>query len=299
MIAVLGPGGVGGFLAAMLARGGESVVVIAGEETARAIAADGLRLESGRYGTFDVSVAASSRLEAPADACFITVKATQLKEAVERIPPAALGGGLVVPLLNGLDHVEYLRSVYPPDDVVAATIRIETARVKSGLIRHTSPFSGIEIAAGVANRDRVEDLARRMSAAGLDVRVRDDEGAMLWEKFALLAPMALLTTHERANVGGIRTARRPDLVALLAEIAAVAKADGVEVEPEAVLRRIDSVPETMETSMQRDQESGRPLELDALGGAILRRANRAGIQTPVTARLVRDLEARSATGAPS
>lgn len=293
MIAVLGPGGVGGFLAAVLARGGEQVVVLAGDESASAIGAHGLRLESGRYGVFDVSVTTATSLAAPVDACFVTVKATQLRDAVARVPPRVLGDGLVVPLLNGLDHVAYLRSVYPAEQVVAATIRIETTRVKPGLIRHTSPFSSIEIAGLGANRERVEALAARMKAAGLDVSVRDDEAAMLWDKFALLAPMALLTTHERASVGVIRTRRRDDLLAMLDEMGAVARADGVEVDVAAVLQRIDSVPESMETAMQRDQVAGRALELDALGGAILDRAARAGIAAPVTARLVRDIGARA------
>jgi 2-dehydropantoate 2-reductase len=132
-----------------------------------------------------------------------------------------------------------------------------------------------------------------LRAAGLDVRVRDDELAMLWDKFALLAPLALLTTHERANVGAIRTRRRVDAIALIGEVATVAAADGVHVDPDAVLRLMDSVPESMESSMQRDQAAGRPLELDALGGALLRRASKAGISVPVTQRLVDELQTRS------
>ena len=296
-VAVLGPGGVGGFLAAMLAREGSSVLVLGSEETSRAIAESGIELESRRFGDFVVSVQTASHLNSSVDACLVTVKATHLKDAVKRVPADAIGTGLVVPFLNGLEHIEFLRTRYPPSSVVAATIRIETARVRPGLIRHTSPFASIEIAASPENRARVDSIANHLSEAGIDVRVRDDELAMLWDKFALLAPLALLTTHERANVGAIRTKRREDAVALITEFADVAAADGVVIDRERGLQLLDSMPESMETSMQRDQAAGRPLELDALGGALLRRAARAGIAAPVTSRLVADLKRGAETTA--
>jgi 2-dehydropantoate 2-reductase len=298
-VAVLGPGGVGGFLAAMLAREGSRVLVLASDDASGAIARSGLRLESRRFGDFAVSVRTASRLMDRVDACLITVKATQLGDAVNRVPASALGAALAIPFLNGIEHLDFLRAVYPPSNVVAATIRIETARAAPGLIRHTSPFASVEIAASADNRDRVESIAAHLSASGLDVRIRDDELAMLWDKFALLAPMALLTTHERANVGAIRTRRREDAIALIGEVVAVAAADGVDIDPEAVLHLLDSVPESMESSMQRDQAAVRPLELDALGGALLRRAAKAGIAVPVTRRLVGELQSRSAHPAPA
>jgi 2-dehydropantoate 2-reductase len=91
----------------------------------------------------------------------------------------------------------------------------------------------------------------------------------------------------------IRTRRRADVIALIGEVAAVAAADGVHVDSAEVLRLMDSVPGSMESSMQRDQAAARPLELDALGGALLRRAAKAGISVPVTARLVHELASRS------
>lgn len=292
-VAVLGPGGVGGLLAALLARSGNSVVVLAGEGSARAIAERGLELASQRFGDFRVNVLTADRLATQVDACLVTVKATQLEAALERVPKDVLGRALMVPLLNGIDHVDVLRSRYSPSNVVAATIRVEATRVEPGVIRHTSPFAAIDLAAADVTRDRVERLATNLRETGLDVRVREDETAMLWDKVALLAPMALLTTHERGNVRAIRTRRREDMLAVVFEVAAVARAEGAAVDPEVVVRLIDLAPETMETSMQRDQAAGKPLELDAIGGAVLRHAGKVGIPVPVTARLVEDLQKRS------
>jgi 2-dehydropantoate 2-reductase len=292
-VAVLGPGGVGGLLAALLAREGNSVEILAGETTVRAIAQQGLRVESPLFGDFQVSVDSATRLDRAVDACLIAVKSTQLRDALERVPAEAIGDALVVPFLNGIEHMELLRSVYPPSSVAAATIRVESARVAPGHIRHSGPFAFVEIAASAANRERVERIAGQLAAAGLSVTVRDDETAMLWDKLSFLAPLALLTTHERANLGVIRRRRRADLLAVMSEVAAVAAADGASIDPEVAARLLDAAPETVESSMQRDQAAGRPLEIDAIGGAVLRRADRAGISVPVTTRLVMELRGRA------
>jgi 2-dehydropantoate 2-reductase len=292
-VAVLGPGGVGGFLAAMLAQSGHRVVVIARESTARTLARDGITLESSRYGAFHVTVETASRLETAVDAVLVAVKSMHLVDAVDRVPRGSLGDALIVPFLNGLEHVGYLRSVYPPASVVAAAIRIETARERAGVIRHTSSFAAVDLAVSAQTRGRVERLAEALKSTGMDVRVRDDENALLWEKFAVLEPLALLTTHERASTGVVRTRRRDELVALVGETAAVAGADGVAIDPQRILKFIDGVHESMESSMQRDDAAGRPTELDALGGALLRRAAKYGIDVPVTRRIVEELSRRS------
>jgi 2-dehydropantoate 2-reductase len=291
-VAVLGPGGVGGFLAAMLAHQGADVLVLASERTAAELARGGLRLESGRFGSFDARVRTALRLSEPVDAVLIAVKATQLEDALERVPSDVLGDALVVPFLNGLEHVDVLRALYPARSVVAGTIRIETTKAATGLIRHTSPFAAVELAAAPENRARVERLAEALSAAGISVKLREDELAMLWDKFAVLEPMALLTTDAGAPIGVVRRQRREDIIALVQEVAAVAAAEHMAIDPEKVLGFIDSVPESMESSMQRDAAAGRPLEVDALGGALLRRAQKHGVDAPVTRRIVSDLQTR-------
>lgn len=290
-MAVLGPGGVGGLLAALLARAGNSVVVLASDSTGQAIAKNGLRVESRVFGDFEVRVDTASRLESEVDVCLITVKATQLERALERIPEKLVGHALVIPFLNGLDHVDFLRARYGPN-VVPATIRIEVLRVEPGFIRQSSPFAAAEIATSAAVHDRVERFAAQLRSAGLEVKLREDETAMLWDKLALLGPLALLTTHERGNVGVIRARRRDDAIALISEMAAVAKAEGASPDAGGTVRLLDAAPESFETSMQRDQAAGRPIELDAIGGAVLRHAAVAGVPVPVTTRLVEELRER-------
>lgn len=289
-IAVLGPGGVGGLLAALLAGAGHQIVCLAGSATTAAIRSDGVRLESARFGPRVEQVGAEELLDRPVDVCFVTVKATQLAAALERVPADQLGGALLVPLLNGVEHLTMLRARFPAVTVVAATIRVESTRIGPGQVRQDSPFASVELcqAPGV---DRLADVLR---TAGFDVRVRADEVGVLWDKLAFLAPLALLTTHARQPAGSIREQRREQLIAVVAEVAAVARAEGAAGDEHVVLAAFDALPPTMRSSMQRDADAGRPLELDALGGAVLRAAGRHGLEVPVTTRLVAEL--REASG---
>jgi 2-dehydropantoate 2-reductase len=291
-VAVLGPGGVGGLLAGLLARAAATVTCLASPETAAVLTQQGLHIESSRFGAFTAPVLAAETLSEPVDVCLVTVKATQLEAALRRIPADLLGGALVIPFLNGVEHVALLRHRYPGAAVVAATIRVESTRVAPAHVRHDSPFASIELAAGQEVRDRVGRLAGALQHAGLDVRVDEDEAGILWGKLNFLAPLALLTTHEGAPAGVVRERRRADLTAVIAEVAAVARAEGASGHEHGVLQFFDRVPAGMQSSMQRDAAAGRPTELDAIGGAVLRRAAEHGVPVPVTTRLVDELRAR-------
>jgi 2-dehydropantoate 2-reductase len=289
---VVGPGGVGGLLGAVLARAGHLVVYVAKPDTAAALNSGGISVRSAQFGEFDVPAKATARLAGPVDVCLVAVKGTSLDAALAGVPAEALGDGLVLPLLNGVEHMTALRARFPAAQVVAGAIRVESTRVAAGRIEHTSPFSWIEVASDAAPRERVGALAAQLRQAGLDVTVRDHETALLWDKLAFLAPLALLTTHTGAPAGVVRDERRADLEAVVGEVAAVAGAAGARVDPAGILGMFDRVPASMKSSMQRDAEANRPTELDAIGGAVLRTARRHGIDTPVTARLVDELRVR-------
>jgi 2-dehydropantoate 2-reductase len=304
--AVLGPGGVGGLLAGLLARDGHQVTLIARDDTAATLRARGLTVRSAAFGDFTIPEGGAgpaahlrvvTRLEEPVDACLVTVKATQLDAAVERVPPERLGGGLVVPFLNGVEHVAALRERYPPAQVVAATISVEAYRPAVGEIVHGSPFARVTLATGQADRGRVEALAGHLEQAGLSVTVRADETALLWDKLRFLGPLALATTLAAAPVGVVRTRHREQVHALIRETAAVARALGLDADPDKVIAHVDTLPEHMESSMQRDAAAGRSTELDAIGGAILRAAARTGVEVPTTTGVVNQLRAAEQTRA--
>ncbi|ANP54772.1 2-dehydropantoate 2-reductase [Streptomyces griseochromogenes] len=290
-VAVLGPGGTGGLLAALLSRSGHRVICLAREATADTLRGTGIQVRSGQFGEFTAPVEADTELREPVDACLIAVKHTALDAALTRVPPAALGDALVVPLLNGVEHPAALRARYGRDRVAPAVIRVESTRLAPGVIEHGSPFTEMDLTGDPVPRTRLEDLAAVLSGAGVTTRVLGDETAALWAKMAFLAPFALLTTRYGLPLGEARTRHREELESLVAETAAVSRACGAPADPAQALSRYDAFPPSAKSSMQRDAEAGRPLELDAIGGALLRAADRHGVPVPVTARLVGELRA--------
>ncbi|GGV65752.1 ketopantoate reductase family protein [Streptomyces massasporeus] len=285
-VAVLGPGGVGGLLAALLSRTGHRVICLSGEKTAEALRTDGIRVRSARFGDFTARVEADTELREPVDACLVTVKHTALDAALARVPAPVLSDGLVVPFLNGVEHPAALRARYRPDRVAPAVIRVESTRVAPGVVEHGSPFAEIDLTGTDVPRPRLDALADAFAAAGPATRVLEDETAALWAKMSFLAPFALLTTRYGLPLGDVRTRHRDELTALVEETAAISRACGGPADPAQALARYDAFPPSTKSSMQRDAEAGRPLELDAIGGALLRAAERHGIPAPVAARVV-------------
>ena len=285
-IAVLGPGGVGGFVAAALTRAGEDVVVVAREPTAEALAASGIEVRSVLLGDFTATPGAVAALREPAAVLIVATKATGLREALTRIqaPP-----GLVVPLLNGLGHVELLRDRFGPERVAAGTIRIESDRPAPGIIVHTSRFLRIDLAADdPALHPALEQLASRLREAEIPVAIGTSEAQVLWSKLVRLNALACTTSAIDRPVGFIRSDPewRPVLVACLEEAAAVARAEGAGVAAADALAELDQAHAELGSSMQRDIAAGREPELDAIPGAVLRAAARHGLDCPTIERLV-------------
>lgn len=224
-VAVLGPGGVGGLLAALLSRAGHRVICLAGEATAKTLRENGIRVRSEPFGDFTAEVEADTVLREPVDLCVVAVKHTSLDEALERVPAAVLGpDALVLPFLNGVEHTGALRGRYGHDRVAAGVIRVESARVAPGVIEHGSPFADIDLAGGTARP--LTEVAAVLEAAGLRARVAESETAILWAKLAFLAPFALLTTRYGTGAGPVRTEHREELLALIEETTAVGRAEG-------------------------------------------------------------------------
>ncbi|MHC3474400.1 ketopantoate reductase family protein [Streptomyces sp. 7R007] len=297
-VAVLGPGGIGGLLAGLLSRSGHRVICLAGEDTAATLRKDGVRVRSGLYGDFTARVEADTVLRERVDACLVAVKHTTLDAALDRVPPRALGDALLVPFLNGVEHPALLRARYRPDLVAPAVIRVESTRVAPGVIEHGSPFAEVDLAGDPVDRARLDALAGALDAAGPTTRVLADETAALWAKMAFLAPFALLTTRYGLPLGDVRTRHRAELTALVAETAAVSRACGAPADPAQALARYDAFPPQTKSSMQRDAEAGRPLELDTIGGALLRAAERHGVAVPVTAQVVGQVRTASGGSTP-
>ncbi len=297
-IAVLGPGGVGGLVAGALDHAGSPVTLVARESTAELIAERGLRVSSVRLGDFVAHPRVVTCLEEPVEALVVATKATGLHEGLERIaaPPA-----LVLPLLNGLDHLALLRARFSEQTVVAGTIRVEADRPEPGVVVHTSPFLRIDMAsAHPVARPGMEALAAKLEEAGIPARVEESEPQVLWGKLVRLNALACTTSAFDRLLGEILTTPelRAELVGTIEEGCAVAAAEGAAIEAADPLGELSAAHPTLGSSMQRDIAAGRPPELDAIPGAVLRAAARHGVQCPTIERLVGMIAKRVGVPAP-
>jgi 2-dehydropantoate 2-reductase len=273
-------------LAGAFARAGRDVVMLM-RPASLASYGGRLHVESALLGTFDVDVPAAGALDRTIDVLWVTPKATQLDSALELAPPDLLGDAVVVPLLNGVDHVALLRERLGADRVVPAAIYVESERADVGRIRQKSAFAAITL----APHEQAERICTDVREAGLTCDVGPSEVELLWRKLAVLAPIALTTTALEAPLSHVVADPewRRRLEACTREVASVAAAEGVEVDADAALARYAEIGD-LRSSMQKDRAAGYPLELDAIGGAVLRAARRHGIAAPATQELVAQIE---------
>jgi 2-dehydropantoate 2-reductase len=264
-----------------LAEAGLDVVCIARATTAAAITSQGLSLRHGS-GVRTVRLRAVEELDETVDLLLVTVKATGLDDALGRIKAPPL---VVLPLLNGLEHVDTIRRRLDGRVLAGSIGKLEAYRDGPTEVVQTTPAPLITI----FPEDGAAHLLRE---AGFDVRVAESEQAVLWEKTARLAPLAAATAITQKTLGELRTdiAWRSTLEAAVAEACAVAAADGVILDEAAQWEILDTMPASVSTSTARDAAAGRPTELDAVLGAVVRRARRLGVAAPTLDRLLAEAE---------
>jgi 2-dehydropantoate 2-reductase len=284
--AVLGPGAVGGSLAVRLTSAGVRVVCVAHAEAVGLIALAGLVVESPE-GMLSARMEVVEQLARPVDLLLVTVKAPVLEDAIARIDPAAVNGAVVVPLLNGLEHMDVLRARFG-DRVVAGSIsHFQAYRAGRVQIVEATGSPVVTIASERLSSSEVERAADMLRRARIDVRVGQNEKRVLWHKLARIAPLAAATAVTGRTVGELRDdpVWRPKLELAIAEACAVADADGVSLRPSSQWTIIDDMADETKPSAARDVAAGRRSELDAILGAVLRVAERLDVPCPTLTEL--------------
>ena len=229
----------------------------------------------------------------------VATKASGLESALGRIGAQPK---LVLPLLNGLDHIAVLRERFGADAVLAGTIRVEADRPEPGVVVHTSPFLLIDMACHVpAARAGMEALEQALTGAGVPLRVLESEAQVMWSKLVRLNALACTTSAFDKLLGEIRSTPelRAALVGAIEEGCAVGRAEGAEdVDPATALGELELAHDTLGSSMQRDIAAGRSPELDAIPGSVLRAAARHDLQCPTIERLVATIADRAGVPVP-
>lgn len=287
--AVFGAGGVGGYFAGVLARAGYWTAVVARGAHLEAIRRNGLRIH-GPNDEFTITPAqatATPEQIAPVDAVILAVKAWQVTEAAQAIRPLLKFGAKVLPLQNGIEAPDQVRHVLGAEHTLIGLCRIISAVEEPGLIRHAGlqPKVALGEYDGSALSPSAKTLVQALAEAGMAVTTPSDMRAALWEKLLFIAAVSGVGAVARATVGELRLCppTRELLRQVMEEVAAVAHARGFRLDADVVshtLSFIDSLPPGGTSSMQRDIGDGKPSELEAIIGVVVRLGEASGVPTP-------------------
>lgn len=285
---VLGAGAVGGYFGGRLAEAGRDVTFLVRGPRANALAEHGLRVASP-LGDFQVpvKVATADQVGGPYDVVMLTAKHYDLDNAIDAIRPAVGRDTAVLPLLNGLVHLDKLDAAFGPGHVLGGVAYVGAVLLPDGSIRHINRLSGVahgERGGGVSERTKA--IAAEFAGTPVSAPANDNIVLEMWEKFVFISAMAGMNCLMRGTIGEIAATRdgKALMLAMLAECRAVAGAAGFAPRKEPSERLDAMLTEAgspNSASMRQDLEAGRRTEADAIIGDMLRRAAGFRIATPL------------------
>jgi 2-dehydropantoate 2-reductase len=306
-IAIVAPGGVGGYFGGMLAKAGEDVAAVARGAHLAAIRTAGLRVEGPRGDdTLRVDASDDAASLGVADIVLFAVKLYQAQDAARAAAPLFGPATLGISLLNGITGPEAIAAALPGATILPGCAYVSAVIAAPGHIRYTGAMSSIVFGAPAdgAAEAKAADFAQRCQRAGIGAEMTADARSALWSKLIGLAANAAMTTAARLPAGPLYS--DPEIVevvaALIAEATAVARADGVSLPDdieETWLARLKGFPPGMYASMYHDIAKGGPLEVDGFSGHVVREGRRLSVPTPHHAALYAVLKPhRAGTPAP-
>lgn len=287
-IAVIGAGAVGGYFGGRLAFAGSEVVFFVRGKTLEALRTGPLRVQSIE-GDFEVNVRATDDPGevGEVDAVLFAVKAWQVPEAAAAIQKMPGEKSVVVPLQNGMNAPAELAAVLGSGRVAGGLCRIVAEAKGPGQIDHywAEPSLAFGELEPLANAEVLAQLRDAFVAAGVRCDIPRNIATAMWQKFLFIAPWGSLGAVTQLPVGPLRDApeSRARLVQALDEVAAIARAEGSDLGADSVsktLAILDALPAETTSSMQRDIMAGRPSELEAQTGAVVRFGRKTGVPTP-------------------
>jgi 2-dehydropantoate 2-reductase len=287
-IAIYGAGGVGGYYGGRLAQSGHDVTFIARGDHLRAIQQRGLSVTSPR-GDFTIRPAqatADPLAVGPVELVIVGIKTWQVPAAAVAMRPLVGPLTMVLPLQNGVEAADQIVAELGPEPVLGGVTRIFSAVVGPGEIHDRGGPANIvfgELDGPV--RPRTERLLAVLTGAGIAAEITTDVRRTLWEKFLFVVSLGAVGAVSRAPVGALRSLpeTREMLETCMGEIAAVAQARGITLAEGLIganMAFLDGLPAEADSSLQRDVIAGRPSELDAWSGAVVRFGRAAGVPTP-------------------
>ena len=293
--AILGSGAVGGYYGAKLARAGHDVTLLARGDHLHAIRERGLAIKSP-LGDFIVKAPAESD---PArvgvvDVVIVAVKTYSNPHALPMLKRLVGEATAVLTLQNGIDSVEEVAAVAGDAHVLGGATYIATALAGPGVIEQTGTHRRIVFGEVFGDCARISDRVRRISDAmvGADIQGEAvaDARPPIWEKFCYLSPFAGFTGAARLPIGHLwrNPQAREALLSACEEVERVGRAEGVRLAAglrDRITKYLDAIPGATRSSLLIDLQQGKPIEVEALQGSVVRRGLAKGVPTPYLAAL--------------
>ncbi|MDE2512967.1 MAG: 2-dehydropantoate 2-reductase [Alphaproteobacteria bacterium] len=305
-ILVLGAGAVGGYFGGRMVEGGADVTFLVRDRRRAALARDGLLVISavGDLKLAVKTIAAGEKMT-PFDIVLLSSKAYDLDSAMESIAPAMGPDSAIVPLLNGMAHLDALSARFGARRVLGGACYIGATLDANGVVQHMGRMQSLVFGELDGQPSaRVQAFADILARTKLDFDASRMIRQAMWDKFVLLAALATTTTLTRATVGEIMAAPSGEafMLAALAECAAVAKAEGFAptlAAYEGARGALTQRGSGFSASMMRDMLKGGPTEGDHVIGDLARRATARRVDTPILRTALTNLEAYEAKRAKS
>ena len=296
-IAIVGTGGVGGFLGGLLARRYRDdpevdIYFISRGQALENIRSRGLIVES-QQGNFTARPKAATDSAAEIgemDYILLCTKAYDIEGAVGQIRPAIGPRTVILPFLNGVDSAEKIKRMLPGHAVWDGCVYVVAFIVEPGRIaEHTNGYRYL-FGSAQGPDERLEELERIFTGAEVRARLVPDIPRRVWDKFAFISTVATATSYTDEPYGGVlgNPDYRAQFTALLDEFQAVAKAKGIVLSDgiaAQVVDQMERIPTDTTTSMQRDFRAHRSTELESLTGYIVREGKRLDVPTPTYDRM--------------
>jgi 2-dehydropantoate 2-reductase len=287
-ILVVGAGATGGYFGGRLLQAGRDVTFLVRAARAAELARDGLVIRSP-HGDATLPAPATvlaERLDRPFDLIVLACKAYDLEAAIASFAPAVGPDSAVLPLLNGMRHLDLLDGRFGRARVLGGQCVIAATLDEKRAIVHLNDVHSVTFGErDSGSSERVRAIAGAMNGAAFDARLSENIVLEMWEKWVFLATLAASTCLMRAAVGDIGAAPGGSafMLALFEECRAVAQAQGFAPRP-AMLERsragLLAAGSPFTASMLRDIERNAPIEADHIIGDLIRRAEAAGAPGP-------------------
>ncbi len=223
----------------------------------------------------------------PFDIVIISTKAYQLEQAIEDIRPFVGEQTMILPLLNGISHIDQLVSAFGEEAVIGGLCFIETTIGEDGSIVQTSPIHQLVYGErGGKRTERIEKLKSHFDGTKAEFVLSEDIDQDMWHKYMFITAMSGITSLMESPIGPIRElpSGQTAIQSLLEELEAVMTAIGAPIKKGIAtiqLDKVNSLDDSMKSSMQRDMEKGQGIEADHLQGHLIEKAQQAGIPVPV------------------